>query len=42
MCGTHGAVFRPEDGYCFDGPCSGRSLVRIAIKLENGDVFWIS
>ena len=40
MCGGHGAVFRPEDGYCFEGPCSGRSLARIEIKVEGGDVFW--
>ena len=41
MCGGHGAVFRPEDGYCFEGPCSGRSLQRIAIKVENEQIFWI-
>ncbi len=40
MCGTHGAVFRPEDGYCFEGPCSGRSLARIPIKVENGAIYW--
>ena len=40
MCGTHGAVFRPEDGYCFEGPCSGRSLARITLEAEAGDIFW--
>ena len=40
MCGGHGAVFRPEDGYCFEGPCSGRSLQRIALKIENGEIYW--
>ena len=40
MCGGHGAVFRPEDGYCFEGPCSGRSLERIEITTENGEIYW--
>ena len=40
MCGGHGAVFRPEDGYCVEGPCSGRSLARIALQVESGDIFW--
>jgi nitrite reductase/ring-hydroxylating ferredoxin subunit len=26
ICSTHGAMFRPEDGLCVAGPCSGRSL----------------
>jgi nitrite reductase/ring-hydroxylating ferredoxin subunit len=39
MCGTHGAVFRPEDGYCIEGPCTGRSLKRIEIVVEEGAVF---
>jgi len=36
MCGTHGAVFRPEDGYCIEGPCSGRSLRLVSIRVEAG------
>ena len=39
MCGTHGAVFRPEDGVCIEGPCQGRSLTRVVIAVENGEVF---
>jgi nitrite reductase/ring-hydroxylating ferredoxin subunit len=41
MCGGHGAVFRPEDGYCFEGPCTGRSLARIAIKVEDSEIYWV-
>ena len=41
MCGTHGAVFRPEDGVCIDGPCQGRGLTRIALRVENGDIIWV-
>lgn len=39
MCGTHGAIFRPEDGVCIDGPCSGRALAPIAIRVEAGEIF---
>ncbi len=41
MCGTHGAVFRPEDGQCIDGPCQGHALTRVAIKVESGEVFFL-
>lgn len=36
QCGTHGALFRIEDGYCVRGPCSGQSLrpVRLGITGE--------
>lgn len=41
MCGTHGAVFRPEDGACIEGPCRGRSLVPLEIRLEDGQIQWV-
>ncbi len=25
LCANHGAVFRPEDGLCFAGPCRGQA-----------------
>lgn len=40
MCGTHGAVFRPEDGFCVEGPCQGRSLQRISLRVAEGAIFW--
>lgn len=39
MCGTHGAVFRPEDGVCIEGPCRGCALTRIALHVENGVIY---
>lgn len=39
MCGTHGAVFRPEDGVCIEGPCQGRALERVAIRFEDGVIY---
>lgn len=35
-CGTHGARFRVEDGYCVSGPCAGKSLVPVAVELVDG------
>lgn len=32
-CGTHGALFRMEDGYCTRGPCRGRSLATVSFRL---------
>ena len=38
LCMTHGARFRVYDGYCFTGPCQGRSLAKLALALEDGEV----
>jgi nitrite reductase/ring-hydroxylating ferredoxin subunit len=38
QCAIHGALFRPEDGYCLRGPCVGASLEGIELELVNGRV----
>ncbi len=38
MCGTHGAVFRPDDGFCTEGPCAGQSLEAVELRVEAGAV----
>jgi nitrite reductase/ring-hydroxylating ferredoxin subunit len=38
ICGTHGALFRPEDGYCVSGPCAGDSLEAVPVTLVDGIV----
>jgi nitrite reductase/ring-hydroxylating ferredoxin subunit len=38
VCGTHGAIFRIEDGYCLAGPCAGDALEPIAVRVEDGIV----
>lgn len=38
LCMTHGARFRVYDGYCFAGPCQGRSLAKLELALEGGEV----
>jgi len=34
MCGTHGALYRFEDGYCFEGPCEGFSLEPVSWTVD--------
>lgn len=36
LCTTHGALFRIEDGFCVSGPCTGKSLVPLALAIESG------
>jgi nitrite reductase/ring-hydroxylating ferredoxin subunit len=38
QCATHGALFRIEDGFCVKGPCAGKSLVPVAVAVEDGAV----
>ena len=38
MCATHGALFRPEDGYCVFGPCAGLSLARVPLAIVDGEI----
>lgn len=38
LCGTHGARFRVEDGYCVSGPCQGLRLRPVSVRLEAGRV----
>ncbi|MFZ5835715.1 MAG: Rieske (2Fe-2S) protein [Pseudomonadota bacterium] len=40
LCGTHGALFRIEDGYCVAGPCKGRRLIPVPVHLD-GDMICI-
>lgn len=39
VCSTHGALFRPSDGLCTAGPCTGDYLMRIPIHVRDGRVF---
>ncbi len=39
QCAIHGALFRPEDGYCVRGPCVGQSLQPLEIEIKDGRVF---
>ena len=36
QCATHGALFRPQDGYCVSGPCAGQSLREVRVAIVDG------
>jgi nitrite reductase/ring-hydroxylating ferredoxin subunit len=40
ICGTHGALYRPEDGLCVRGPCEGASLDPLDL-IEEGGVLYV-
>jgi nitrite reductase/ring-hydroxylating ferredoxin subunit len=33
LCTAHGAIFEKSTGYCVSGPCAGRSLLRIPVRV---------
>jgi nitrite reductase/ring-hydroxylating ferredoxin subunit len=38
QCAIHGALFRPEDGYCLRGPCVGASLENLELAVVDGRI----
>ena len=38
LCPSHGALFEKLTGYCVAGPCAGRSLRSIPLRVESGFV----
>lgn len=38
MCGKHGALFELGTGMCLDGPCKGRGLTPVALKIIDNDI----
>lgn len=38
ICSTHGAQYDPTTGYCFLGPCKGRSLAQLDIIEQDGKI----
>jgi nitrite reductase/ring-hydroxylating ferredoxin subunit len=41
VCATHGALYEPENGHCFAGPCKGRRLVALVTRESEGAV-WVA
>lgn len=39
LCGTHGALYRQDDGVCVAGPCLHLALEALPILEENGVLF---
>jgi nitrite reductase/ring-hydroxylating ferredoxin subunit len=40
LCSIHGAAYEPADGRCVGGPCGRGKLTAIAVKEEEGQVYW--
>ena len=40
VCATHGALYRPSDGYCVAGPCAGARLESVEVRELRG-VIWM-
>lgn len=40
ICAMHGALYEPLHGRCVSGPCRGASLQTIALREEQGEVYW--
>ncbi len=39
QCSMHFAQFYIHDGYCFYGPCAGRSLMRETVEIRDGVIY---
>jgi nitrite reductase/ring-hydroxylating ferredoxin subunit len=39
VCSTHGARFRPADGFCVAGPCAGQFLRTVKLAVREGTIF---
>lgn len=39
ICQSHGALYEPDTGYCFRGPCEGASLKKLALEVRDGAVY---
>jgi nitrite reductase/ring-hydroxylating ferredoxin subunit len=40
QCSMHFAQFRVYDGYCVQGPCAGRILQSVTVRVNNGEVWY--
>ena len=38
LCSSHGALFEKQTGYCVAGPCAGKQLRPVPLKVESGFV----
>jgi nitrite reductase/ring-hydroxylating ferredoxin subunit len=41
VCGTHGAVYRVDHGYCVEGPCIGIRLDPLTLEEDDEGVLWV-
>jgi nitrite reductase/ring-hydroxylating ferredoxin subunit len=36
LCASHGALFEKSTGLCVAGPCAGRALTPLAVRVDSG------
>ena len=36
LCASHGALFEKDQGLCIAGPCAGKSLQPVPLRIEQG------
>jgi nitrite reductase/ring-hydroxylating ferredoxin subunit len=36
LCASHGALFEKDQGLCIAGPCAGKSLKPVPLRIEQG------
>lgn len=41
LCGTHGALYERGSGYCISGPCRGRELTAIELRMEGDELLLV-
>jgi nitrite reductase/ring-hydroxylating ferredoxin subunit len=39
VCATHGALYRPSDGFCVAGPCAGACLDHVEVRERAGMIY---
>ena len=39
LCANHGALFEIASGHCISGPCAGKWLKRVAVRIRGGMVY---
>ena len=39
MCTSHGALYEIDTGLCFAGPCLGKELTMVDVKVRDGIVY---
>lgn len=38
ICNSHGALFEPATGRCVAGPCSGKALTPVPIRVDGNEI----
>jgi nitrite reductase/ring-hydroxylating ferredoxin subunit len=38
MCASHGALYEIDSGLCIAGPCLGKVLNRVDVRVEDGNI----